>query len=246
MRRVDIAPIVLITLIMQAEPSTLPPALTPKPLVLAHFARQGSAHGSCIVSGHVRVIRRTGVPLTQVYVYAEPISEQSTPAPGHYRIVQKDKRFIPALVVIPAGSRVDFPNLDIIFHNVFSLTRPHAFDLGLYRAGASKSHVFTDSGTYSIFCNIHPQMFAEVVAVRTDFITKANVAGNYSFSVPSGAYRITALSERSQPEHATVACNSNVSAPQLVLDESHWVATPHKNKYGNDYSSLEYDPLSHQ
>src|SRR5206468_2586874 len=36
---------------------------------------------------------------------------------------QKERRFAPDLVVIPAGSAVSFPNFDPIFHNVFSLSK---------------------------------------------------------------------------------------------------------------------------
>ena len=72
-----------------------------------------------------------------VVVWLTPLSPAmadvvSRPRPGHYRLVQKDKKFTPHLLVIPTGSTVDFPNLDPFFHNVFSLFNGKRFDLGLY------------------------------------------------------------------------------------------------------------------
>ena len=52
-----------------------------------------------------------------------------------------------------------------IFHNVFSLSGPQPFDLGLYRGGATRERQFTRPGTYRVFCNIHPHMTALVVVV---------------------------------------------------------------------------------
>jgi plastocyanin len=54
---------------------------------------------------------------------------------------------------VPVGSSVDFPNDDPIFHNVFSLSGPQPFDLGLYRRGQAPSRTFAQPGTYRVFCN---------------------------------------------------------------------------------------------
>ena len=56
--------------------------------------------------------------------------------PGAFTLTQKDKTFRPHILAVPIGSTVEFPNEDTIFHNVFSLSGPQPFDLGLYRAGA--------------------------------------------------------------------------------------------------------------
>ena len=61
-------------------------------------------------------------------------------------IEQKERRFVPDLVVIPAGSTVAFPNFDPIFHNVFSLSKAKSFDLGNYREGQSRLVTFPAPG----------------------------------------------------------------------------------------------------
>ena len=61
-------------------------------------------------------------------------------------IEQRDRRFVPDLVVIPAGGSVTFPNVDPVFHNVFSLSKPKEFDLGNYPKGQSRSVTFGKEG----------------------------------------------------------------------------------------------------
>ena len=139
-------------------------------------------------------------------------------------------------MAVPIGSSVEFPNEDPIFHNVFSLSRPGPFDLGLYRDGASKTKTFTAPATYHVFCNIHPQMSAFILVVPTTFITEVDGAGNYRLELPAGRYRITAWSERADTSSVEVAVGTGaVTAPELTLDESHFVETQHKNKFGQDY-----------
>src|SRR6185437_10271462 len=86
---------------------------------------------------------------------------------GHYTLLQKNRTFIPHLQVVPVGSIIDFPNRDPFFHNVFSLFGGKRFNLGLYEAGSSKSVRFSMAGVSYIFCNIHPEMSAVVIALNT-------------------------------------------------------------------------------
>jgi hypothetical protein len=152
--------------------------------------------------------------------------------------------FIPRVLAVPAGSTVGFPNEDLIFHNVFSLSRPRPFDLGLYRAGSSKERVFSEPATYRLFCNIHPQMAAIILVLPTSYITEPDTAGAYRLDLPAGRYRLTAWSERSEPATTEFTVSSGgAMAPELTLDESNFVEVPHKNKYGQDYPKSAYDPL---
>ena len=64
------------------------------------------------------------------------------------------------------GAVVQFPNHDPFFHNVFSLFEGKRFDLGLYEAGSSRNVSFDRPGISYIFCNIHAEMSAVVIACR--------------------------------------------------------------------------------
>ncbi|HEV2350616.1 MAG TPA: hypothetical protein VG028_12300 [Terriglobia bacterium] len=197
------------------------------------------------VSGHVHVTGRSASAGATTVVYAE-LADGKTPIhPVHRNLVQKNKTMTPSFMAIPVGSTVDFPNEDPIFHNIFSLSRPEPFDLGLYRAGASKSRIFSQPANYRVFCNIHPQMTAVILVVPTSWIAEVDSSGAYRLDLPPGHYRLTAWSERSKPASTEVTVASAGTTADLSLDESGYVEAPHKNKYGQDYAKGTYEPLKH-
>lgn len=195
------------------------------------------------VSGAIKVNGQGDRAPSTIVIYAEPLDRSIPSKLGRFKLTQQNKSFNPRVLAVPSGSTVDFPNLDPIFHNVFSLSRPASFDLGLYRAGASKSRVFAEPATYRIFCNIHPQMTAVVLILPTPYITQRDGAGAYRLDLPAGRYRLTAWSERapSASTEITIAEDGS-SIPDLTLDESKYVELPHKNKFGQDYPKSAYDP----
>lgn len=196
------------------------------------------------VTGQVKVKGQGNRSPAITVVYAESLTGPTPVRPGRFKLEQQNKSFQPRILAIPAGSTVDFPNLDPIFHNVFSLSRPASFDLGLYRSGASKSHVFAEAATYRVFCNIHPQMAAVILVLPTSFIAQFEGAGTYKMDLPPGRYRITAWSERAPPPTTEVAVGeSAATAPDLALDESKYVELAHKNKFGQEYPKSAYDPM---
>src|SRR5579864_2545203 len=91
------------------------------------------------VTGRVRVAGRPAAISVSTIVYAESLEAKGAVQPGHFSLTQKNKTFVPHILAIPAGSTVSFPNDDLIFHNVFSLSHPAPFDLGLYRNGEAKT-----------------------------------------------------------------------------------------------------------
>jgi plastocyanin len=194
------------------------------------------------VTGQVHVTGRVAGTNATTIVYAETLDEAVPVKPGKFSIMQKNKAFIPHVLAVPVGSTVDFPNEDLIFHNVFSLSRPNPFDLGLYRNGDSVSRKFTLPATYRVFCNIHPEMAAVILVLPTSYIAETDVNGNYRLDLPPGRYRITAWSERSQPSSVQVSVGAGgVVSGDLMLDESKAADTLHKNKYGEDYPKSAYE-----
>jgi plastocyanin len=193
------------------------------------------------VSGVVRAVTKAGGAGALAVVYAEPLDSAAPRAPRRVTLTQKNKTFQPRVLAVPIGSTVDFPNNDGLYHNVFSLSAPQPFDLGLYRAGDSRSRTFTAPGVYRVFCNIHPQMSAVVVVAPTAYATVAASDGSYMLDLPPGRYRVTAMSERAAPVTVEVTSTPGASnAPELTLDESQWAATQHKNKFGKDYPAAAY------
>lgn len=107
---------------------------------------------------------------------------------------QENRRFEPDLVVIPAGGSVSFPNMDPIFHNVFSLSKPKSFDLGNYPKGDTRTVVFPKPGIVYVNCRLHPNMAGTVVVTPTDWFARAAAKdGQYELKdVAPGNYTVVA------------------------------------------------------
>ena len=161
---------------------------------------------------------------------------------SHPQLVQKNKSFSPHLLVVPVGTAVEFPNHDPFFHNVFSLFEGKRFDLGLYEAGSARIVHFDRPGISYIFCNIHPQMSAVVIAITTRLYAISSPTGEIRIpDVPYGAYVLHAWSERALPQALqSVTREITISPESATLGTIQLVATSgsilaHKNKYGRDY-----------
>ena len=101
-------------------------------------------------------------------------------APAHATIRQKGKTFLPHILAITAGTVVDFPNDDPIFHNAFSNYNGQIFDLTLYPPGTTRSVHFTRPGVVRVFCNIHASMSAVIVVLKTPYFAVSNRDGTFA------------------------------------------------------------------
>jgi plastocyanin len=212
-------------------------------LALAVCCVAGVPAAAQTLTGRIEWKTRGGAQPAQAVVYAEPLDRPASSSPGKATFRQKNKTFLPHVVAVPVGSTVTFPNDDAIFHNVFSLSPPQPFDLGLYRAGATKQQVFAKPGVHHVFCNIHPQMAAFLVVAPTPYVTVAGQDGTWRLDVPPGKYRVTALSERASPVLVEVAVSGAATTVDgLVLDESAFLSAPHTNKFGKPYPKDAYKP----
>jgi plastocyanin len=169
-----------------------------------------------------------------------PVIEKHT-----FRMVQKNKQFDPHLMVVPVGSLVQFPNHDPFFHNVFSLYNGKRFDLGLYETGSERGVRFDREGVSYIFCNIHPEMGAVILALSTPYYAES-VDGVIAFSaVPPGRYMLNVWSEGATQESMTAARQQVTVGPDRTdLGSVPLVATPspvvhHANKFGAPYPATK-------
>src|SRR5215831_3158154 len=88
---------------------------------------------------------------------------------GRARLDQRHEQFVPHVLAITAGTTVDFPNNDLTFHNVFSLSPIKSFDLGRYPVGQSRSVKFDRAGIIPVFCDIHSHMSAYILVFNHPF-----------------------------------------------------------------------------
>jgi len=203
------------------------------------------AHVSLTRNGHPpRNASKAVVWLTPIGATVEPPRQDPSQIP---QLVQKNKSFQPSLLVIPVGGKVEFPNHDPFFHNVFSLFEGKRFDLGLYESGTTRFVQFDKPGVSFIFCNIHAQMSAVVIALATPYYAISDWRGDVSLpNVPPGRYDVQVFHSSIAPDalHAvnreiTVAAG-DTSIGTFTLTETD-VTVAHKNKYGRDYDRPDPD-----
>ncbi|HWD19127.1 MAG TPA: carboxypeptidase regulatory-like domain-containing protein [Verrucomicrobiae bacterium] len=113
-------------------------------------------------------------------------------------IRQKDAMFIPHVLPIMVGTKVDWPNEDDVFHNVFSKSDASSFDLELYKKGdPAKEVVFDKPGKVDVFCSIHARMSCVVLVLENPCFSLADANGRYTITnVPAGSYQLVAWHER--------------------------------------------------
>jgi plastocyanin len=166
-------------------------------------------------------------------------AQSGTPA-----VAQKDKHFVPHVMAVASGTEVSFPNLDPIFHNVFSLTPENTFDLGLYRKGAAKSMRMGAPSLVRIYCNIHSDMAAFVMVLDHAAFTVTDAEGAYRLqALPSGQYNVYAWNERTgeQIQKLTLDASGTPARLDFLLDASTFKPQAHKNKFGRDYPPVSKD-----
>jgi plastocyanin len=183
-----------------------------------------------------------------VVVWLEPVNGPAATTPGKFILDQRNKRFLPHVLAIPAGSQVDFPNHDPIFHNAFSNFAGQPFDTGLYAPGTSHRITFRREGVVRVFCNIHANMSAVIVIVPSPYYAVSTADGAWRIpNVPPGEYRLRLFHERSTPEtlarlETRVKVEDNpLVLPRLAVSEAGYLPVPHQNKHGRPYpaKSLE-------
>ncbi len=137
--------------------------------------------------------RAAGRPLLNAVIWLEaPNLPWGTPT-GKVVLDQRNLSFSPLVLAVRVGTIVDFPNDDRVFHNVFSFRDGKRFDLGMYPVGTIRHVTFDKPGLSRIFCNIHPNMAAYVLAVDTPY---------FAVSDGSGGFTIAAVAPRSYTYHA--------------------------------------------
>lgn len=172
-----------------------------------------------------------------------PLKPVSHLADIHATMRQKNKMFSPHVLAIAAGTYVDFPNDDPIFHNAFSSYNGQIFDLTLYPPGTTKTVRFSREGIVRVFCNIHSSMSAVIVVLPTPYFATTVRDGSFQISnVPPGEYGLNIFHERATDATLNaLARRVTVESPSLslqpiVISEAGFLQMPHNNKFGRAYA----------
>lgn len=204
------------------------------------------------LSGHILLPAAAKSHSPSIVVWLTLVGKSTSvpqPPPGHFQLIQKNRTFTPHLLVIPIGSTVSFPNEDPFFHNVFSLFNGKRFDLGLYEAGSSREVRFSREGVSYIFCNIHPEMSAVVIALSTPIYDVVGSAGSFSMHpVPAGAYDLHVWIEGTpQPDldllgRRVILADGQPANITIDASSAYHPVRNHLNMYGNPYPADNRPP----
>src|SRR5436309_5315864 len=178
------------------------PEFVPKLLAIVLLSCASATAEETTLSARVQIAGEKAPQSSHMEIVVVWLSPQDSRTPerpfpaGRLRLTQHHKSFEPHLLVVPVGAVVEFPNRDPFFHNVFSLFEGKRFDLGLYEAGTTRNVSFDRPGISFIFCNIHAEMSAIVVALDTPYYGISNVKGAAVIpQVRPGHYTLKAWAE---------------------------------------------------
>jgi plastocyanin len=176
-------------------------SMIPAPL-LAGAAVEGrvelpKSHATRVQAKRYEIVTKAGVLSTQpplAVVYLEGNFARPTSLPTK-EVAQKDLTFVPALLPIEVGTRVQFPNLDNTYHNIFSYSPTKRFDLGRYRPEERPipSVLFDKPGLVTLRCDIHEHMRGLILVLNTPYFVMTNTAGHFRLDkLPAGHYTLKA------------------------------------------------------
>ena len=154
-----------------------------------------AARTAPVMNQRYEIISRGGIlatnpPLAVVYLEGE---FPAAPAPATVSLPQKDLAFVPALLAVRLGTRVEFPNLDETYHNIFSYSPAKRFDLGRYRPDEKPvpSQVFDKAGLVTLRCDIHEHMRGLILVLATPHFVVTDAEGHYRLTgLPPGRYTL--------------------------------------------------------
>ena len=165
-------PLVSLPLVVRAQAAAV------VAVALLGTAHAGKAAGADVVNGRVRL---AGAPQKDAVVWLSG-TPSGPVVPRRIVLDQRNMAFLPHVLGVPVGTRVEMPNNDRVFHNVFSFKDGKRFDLGLYPVGTSKFVTFDQPGLSRIFCNIHPTMAAYVMAVDSSLVGVTDTEGKFEIA----------------------------------------------------------------
>src|SRR6185436_3809187 len=143
----------------------------------------------------------------------------ATPPKTVQVITQRDAIFRPRLLPVMAGTTVEWPNKDDIFHNVFTMSESNPFDLGLYKDPELKKVRLENPGRVDVFCSIHSQMSCIILVLQNPFFAATDHKGAYRIpNIPAGTYKVKAWHEKfpGQTREITIPAEGEVRADFVV------------------------------
>ena len=174
----------------------MPVALLAGAVVEGHVELPKS-YSAPVQAKRYEIVTKGGVLSTQppvAVVYLDGVFPSPASLPTK-EIAQKDLTFVPALLPIRVGTKVEFPNLDDTYHNIFSYSPTKRFDLGRYRPDERPipAQIFDKQGLVTLRCDIHDHMRGLILVLNTSYFVMTDMNGHFRLSgLPAGRYTLKA------------------------------------------------------
>jgi len=168
------------------------------PIAGAFLIGNAWCHGEAVIEGRVtlpkshalpvankryEIVTKGGITATnppRAVIYLEGSFPKAAGTPLA-QMPQKDLAFTVPLLPVRAGTKVEFPNEDNTYHNIFSYSPAKRFDLGRYRSDERPipSQVFDTPGLVTLHCDIHEHMRAIILVLETPHFVVSDTDGQY-------------------------------------------------------------------
>jgi hemoglobin len=198
---------------------TLPANTAPQPVSVGNSDAEEPVkkpeRGS--LQGMLKIDGKGPEALGVVMLWPQKAGKKRTPK---QRVIeQRGKAFEPHVMAVPVGSTVSFPNFDTVYHNVFSLSKNKAFDLGMYKNGQTRDVTFDKPGIVRLGCNLHASMSAFLIVVDAPHYAVVGPDGAFAFkSLAPGKYKVQAWTERSgEPMTSEIVVGVGANTKDLDL-----------------------------
>lgn len=150
-------------------------------------------------------------------VWVDAVPGRSFPAPvQHAEMDQRGIKFRPHILVVEAGTTVDFKNSDVVAHNIYwpsiSGNRKLRHNLGTWPTGQERSFKFDRAGVVPLLCNVHPEMSAYLIVSPTPYFAESDTSGAFTIAnVPDGHYTVTAWHEGAKTASKSISVSGSAT-----------------------------------
>ncbi|MGZ4168093.1 MAG: cupredoxin domain-containing protein [Solirubrobacteraceae bacterium] len=173
----------------------------------AHTETRFSSPGVHAVAVRFTTAGRTRLGVVTMEVAARPAPRRTDITPQRHRVAQAlagqvtahaagdpgvtvaDFHFSPGSTTIHVGDTITWTNTGPSSHT--AKARHGAFDTGVLKKGQSASHTFTQPGTFTYFCQIHPFMHGTIVVLAATPTTTAATTSTPSATTPAATTAAT-------------------------------------------------------
>jgi len=199
-----------------------------------------TAAQSATLSGEIKT--QTGQALANAVVVATP--GKGLPAAAvestHAELDQRNREFIPHVLVVRSGTEVSFPNHDNIRHHVYSFSPAKRFEIKLYKGLPPNPVRFDNAGIAALGCNIHDWMLAYVYVSDSPYFTRTDSNGHWRLEVPDDSYRLSIWHPDMEQEDLLISEPLKTTEPTAKALQ-HTLAIKNKIRSGQPPASLQLE-----